>query len=174
VDTKVSSVFRPREASEEQNIPRKIPTSKKDEEKTGRLKNFEKRHGIGTVELNTLTDPTRADYFERLLRYAIAALRDPDLYRRAREAREHSETMVAEEFDKQMRWPQRALDLIDEQADENGAAFEEERAEIQRLEDELRRLKNDLDTKIGEELAPLRERTERVRPHTIVWGVWRN
>jgi hypothetical protein len=127
------------EQVEEQSIPRKIPTSKKDEQKTGRLKNFEKRPGIGTVELNTLTDPSRADYFERLLRDAIAALRDPDLYRRAREAREQSETRVAEEFEKQMRWPHRALDLIAEQADEKSATFEEERAEIQRLEDKLAR-----------------------------------
>jgi len=146
----------------EQEIPRKIPTSKKEEEKIGRLKNFEARHGVGTVELNTLTDPTRADWFERLLRNAIRALRDPELREKERRAEAEAERMVAEELERQMRWPHKALELIAEQAQEKGARFAEDRAAIEQKAQELADMRLELDRKIDAELGPLEERAEGV------------
>jgi hypothetical protein len=146
----------------EQGIPRKIPTSKKEEEKIGRLKNFEALHGVGTVELNTLTDPTRAGYFEQLLRDAIAALRDPRLREKEREAKEGAERMVSDALERHMRWPHKALELIAERAEEASSQFEDEREEIARKAGELADLRLRLAQKLGAELEPLEERAEGV------------
>jgi hypothetical protein len=146
----------------EQNIPRKIPTSDKDEEKIRRLKKFEARFGVGTVELNTLTDRTRADYFRRLLRDAIRELRDPKLREKERRAEAEAESMVAEELERQMRWPHKALQMIVEQAREKDAQFAEERQAIEEKAQELAAMRYELGRKIDAELAPLEERAEGV------------
>lgn len=160
-DIKLYHLALTREQVEEKNIPRKIPTSK-NEDKIGRLLNFEERFGVGTVELNTLTDPTRAGYFERLLRGAVLALRDPELREKERAAREEAEEMVAEELARQMRWPHKALELIAEQAEEFSEEFSEEREEIERKARELTELRNALEEKLDEKLAPLVKRAEAV------------
>jgi hypothetical protein len=133
------------EQVEDQNIPRKIPTTKAKEEKIGRLKNWEARHGVGSVELDTLTDPSRAGWFRALLSRAIDALRDPEIYQKGREAEEQAIALVAEELERLTHWPQRALELIVSEANEISAAYADEREEIRRKALELAELRQALE-----------------------------
>jgi hypothetical protein len=155
----------------EQGLPAKPPSSKK-EEQQARERYFNERTGdLGTVQLNSLTDTgARAEWFERLLRDAITALRDPDLRRKWREARAEADELVEERLEGLMRWPHRGLQLVSERFREVATSgFEQERQaiaeknrQISELIRERMRLEGDLRQKLSAELDPLRERGEAI------------
>lgn len=172
----------------EQNLPTKIPRTAEEiarererrekEEKKGPNYRQEKweanlRQGLGIVQLNALTFPTRAGWFADTLRSAIQALRDPEILERFERTEQEAQDLLNEEIERRFRWPHRALELIGARADEVVVEVtsrqEEQRTEIarQRAEleaqlAELRSQKAELDREVEEELEPLEERAERV------------
>jgi hypothetical protein len=114
----------------------------------GRKANFEAKHGKGATELNALMHETRRADTEQMLRGAIRDLRDDTLPGRLGRARREAQRMLDEEFSRRLRWPRRALDLIEEAAEEAGERYAEE---LQDLADRL-----------AEEIEPLEERAGRV------------
>jgi hypothetical protein len=113
-----------------------------------RKANFEARHGEGASELNSLMHPTRRAHTEAMLREAIRGLRDDTLPNRLRTAHRQAQRMVDEELARRLRWPRRALELIEERAREAGGRYEQE-------------LRN-LSEALAREIRPLEERAERV------------
>jgi hypothetical protein len=124
-------------------LPR-IPIKDSDRRK-GR---FEEKHGEGAVELNALMHETRVSQTEAMLRSAVQRLRDNALPRKLRAAHWEAQGVLDEELEQRLRWPHRALAQIEGEAREVGSRYFEE------LEDMARRLE--------EQMAPLRERAERV------------
>jgi hypothetical protein len=124
-------------------LPR-IPIKDTDRRKA----NFEAKHGKGATELNALMHETRRADTEQMLRGAIRDLRDDTLPGRLGRARREAQRMLDEEFSRRLRWPRRALDLIEEAAEEAGERYAEE---LQDLADRL-----------AEEIEPLEERAGRV------------
>ena len=110
--------------------------------------NPEDKHGAGAVELNALMHETRASHTEEMLRDAIQRLRDRTLPRKLSDAKREARETLDEELDRRLRWPDRALSLIEERVQEIGERYVEE---LQALADRLE-----------EEIAPLQESTERV------------
>jgi hypothetical protein len=127
----------------ELELPR-IPIKDSDLRKAG----FEAKHGEGATELNALMHETRRAHTEAMLREAIRGLRDDTLPDRLRVAQWEAQTILDEELERRLRWPRRALELIEEQAQEVGERFVEE----------LR----DISDRLAEEIAPLEERADRV------------
>ena len=125
------------------DLPR-IPIKDSDKRKA----EFEKLYGVGATELNALMHERRIAETEEMLRGAISDLRDSGLrsklFRVSQEARESLEA----KYERRMNWPQKALQLIEEQAAEIG----------QKCVEEMQALANRLE----EELAPLEEARERV------------
>lgn len=109
---------------------------------------FEERHGEGAVELNALMHPTRVSRTEEMLRNAIESLRDESLPRKLAVASMRARRVLDEEVERRLRWPHRALSLIEEKAREIAARYEEE----------LR----DIAEKLEEDMAPFEECAERV------------
>jgi hypothetical protein len=107
----------------ELELPR-IPIKDSDRRKAG----FEAKHGQGATELNALMHGPRRAHTEAMLRDAIRQLRA--------------------EMARRLRWPRRALGLIEENAREIG----------ERYSAELR----DAADRLDEEMAPLKESAERV------------
>jgi hypothetical protein len=167
-----------------ENIPRKIPKTKTEEEKQqeereqrrdGRKKNFEARHGAGTVQLNALTvNPARLRWFISLLREVIHSLRDPNIEEKLAEAEWEAEALLELEIEDKFRWVHRAYDLLREQArqtrEEKRNEHSEERSALRQRQRELYHLlqllqqrEDELDEEVDEALEPFEERAERVR-----------
>jgi hypothetical protein len=127
----------------ELELPR-IPIKDSDRRK----ERFEEQHGEGAVELNALMHETRVSQTEQMLRSAIQSLRDEVLPRKLRAARWEAREVLDGELERRLRWHRRALARIEGQAAEASGRYIEE---LQDLADRLE-----------EEMAPLRERTERV------------
>jgi hypothetical protein len=127
----------------ELELPR-IPIKDSD----GRKARFEAKHGKGATELNALMHETRRADTEEMLRNAIRELRDGELPRKLLGARMEARAILEEEMARRLRWPRRALELIERGAQEVGERYAEE---LQDLADRL-----------AEEIAPLEERANRV------------
>jgi hypothetical protein len=124
-------------------LPR-IPIKPSDRRKA----KFEAKHGKGATELNALMHETRRTYTEAMLRDAIRELRDGELPRKLSDARMEAQGLLDEKLARSLRWPRRALELIEDEAAEVGERYT---AELQ-----------DLANRLAEEIAPLEERAERV------------
>jgi hypothetical protein len=127
----------------ELELPR-IPIKDSDRRKA----RFEAKHGEGATELNALMLETRRSDTEAMLRGAIRELRDGELPRKLLDARMEAQAILEEEMARRLRWPRRALELIEEEAQEVGERYAEE---LQDLADRL-----------AEEIGPLEERANRV------------
>jgi hypothetical protein len=127
----------------ELELPR-IPIKDSDRRKA----NFEAKHGKGATELNALMLETRRTSTEAMLRGAIRELRDDALPNRLRASRWEAQRILDEELSRRLRWPRRALELIEEEAREVGERYA---TELQELADRL-----------AEEIDPLEERANRV------------
>jgi len=127
----------------ELELPR-IPIKESD----SRKKNFEAKHGQGATELNALMHETRRSDTEEMLRGAIRGLRDDTLQSRLRRSSWEAQAILNEELSRRLRWPRRALELIEEEALEVGERYAEE---LQDLADRL-----------AQEIDPLEERAQRV------------
>jgi hypothetical protein len=124
-------------------LPR-IPIKDSDRRKA----RFEEKHGKGATELNALMHETRRSDTEEMLRSAIRELRDSALPRKLISARMEAREILDEELARRLRWPRRALELIEAEAREIGERYVEE---LGALADRL-----------AHEIAPLEERAERV------------
>lgn len=124
-------------------LPR-IPIKDSDRRKA----RFEAKHGKGASELNALMHETRRSDTEEMLRSAIRELRDSALPRKFISTRMEAREILDEELARRLRWPRRALELIEDEAREVGERYAEE---LQDLADRL-----------ADEMAPLEERAERV------------
>ena len=113
-----------------------------------RKHNFEARHGAGATELNALMHENRRAYTEGMLRGAIHELRDGELPHKLFNTRREAQRILDEELERRLRWPRRAIDLIENEAREIGQRYVEE---MEALAD---RLADDID--------PLEDRMERV------------
>jgi hypothetical protein len=91
---------------------------------------------------------TRRTSTEAMLRGAIRELRDDALPNRLRASRWEAQRILDEELSRRLRWPRRALELIEEEAREVGERYA---TELQELADRL-----------AEEIDPLEERANRV------------
>ena len=91
---------------------------------------------------------TRRSDTEEMLRSAIRELRDSALPRKFISTRMEAREILDEELARRLRWPRRALELIEDEAREVGERYAEE---LQDLADRL-----------ADEMAPLEERAERV------------
>jgi hypothetical protein len=131
------------EQVKELQLPR-IPIKDSDRRKAG----FEAKHGQGATELNALMHGPRRARTEAMLRDAIRQLRDDRLPAMLRDARRAADGMLRAEMARRLRWPRRALELIEEEALERGERY-------------VRELRDAAD-KLAEEMAPLEERAERV------------
>ncbi len=139
----------------EQNLPTKIPktaeevdaerTRRRSEEKKGPNYRQEKweaqlRSGLGIVQLNALTFPTRAPWFKATLRSAIRALRDPEIIERFERTEQEAQALLDAEIERRFRWPHRALELLGTRAEEIVTEVTsrqaEQRTEIERQERE--------------------------------------
>jgi len=114
--------------------------------------NFERKRGTGATELNAMMAETRIRDFEEILRSTVCSLRDSELPAKLRRARWDAHEVLRGEVERRMRWPHRALELLEEQAREIAERYTEE------LEDIAERL--------AAEMAPVEERYEGVRSHT--------
>lgn len=164
------------EQVQEKSLPKKIGGAKKDKEKkvSGRKIRFEARHGVGSVELNAVTDEANVPWFEDLLRGAILALRDGGMDRKLRAAKREADALVGSGVARGLYWPHRALNLIKDKAEEvvEGviAPQAEEREALKKREEELRYLLSlleqrqyELDEEVDEKMAPLEDRAEPVQ-----------
>ena len=127
----------------ELELPR-IPIKDSDRRKV----RFEAKHGRGATELNALMLETRRPNTEAMLRDAIRQLRDDTLGDRLRGSRRQAQRILNEELIRRLRWPRRALELIEEEAQEVAGRYA---TELQELADRL-----------AEEIDPLEERANRV------------
>lgn len=127
----------------ELELPR-IPIKDTDRRKA----RFEAKHGKGATELNALMHETRRADTKQMLRDAIGSLRDGKLPIKLSDARREARELLDEELARRLRWPRRALELIEQEALEIGERYAEE---LQGLADRL-----------AEEIAPLEERADRV------------
>jgi hypothetical protein len=112
-----------------------------------RIEDFEERHGAGATELNALE--ADLDLYQRIVRDAVEQYRDPDLHRKAREARDEyedaceqairdavDEAGVAERLDELGDWLQRARDVAAEYEEAVGELHEDMSADLDELKDE--------------------------------------
>ncbi len=125
-------------------LPR-IPIKESDLRKPG----FEKRHGVGAVELNAMMHEMRVADFEEILRSAVLSLRDEHLPQKLREAEREADALLEEEIEGRLRWPQRALGILEARAREIGERYVEEL--------------QDIAARLEEDMAPLEAAAERVR-----------
>jgi hypothetical protein len=133
------------------DLPR-IPIKDSDKRK----ENFERKRGVGATELNAMMAETRVVDFEEILRSAVLSLRDRDLRRKLRQAQRGADAGLREEIGRRMHWPHRALELLEQQAQEIGERYTEEL--------------QDIANRLAAEIAPLEERRERVLCHTPKTG----
>jgi hypothetical protein len=99
-------------------LPR-IPIKDSDTRKAS----FEAKHGEGATELNVLMHETRISGTEAMLRDAIRRLRDGELRHKLRGVRSEAQEMLEGEMARRLRWPRRALELIEEKAREVGGGM---------------------------------------------------
>jgi len=125
------------------DLPR-IPIKPSDKRK----EEFERLYGAGATELNALMHERRIVETEHMIRKAISDLRDSDLRTKLFRASQEARQALGAEYERRMNWPQKALQLIEEQAAEIGQKYVEEM--------------QDLANRLDEELAPLEAVRERV------------
>jgi len=130
----------------EHDLPRQpLDADEAGEGYAARIEDFEERHGAGATELNALG--TDLDLYQRIVRDAVEQYRDPELDRKAREAREEyreacedavreavDEAGVADHLDELGDWLERARDVAGEYED----AVEELREDMSDDLDELK------------------------------------
>ena len=113
---------------------------------TARIEDFEQRHGAGATELNALE--ADLDLYQRIVRDAVGQYRDPDLDRKARDAREEyreacedaireavEESDVAEYLDGLDDWLERARTVAGQYEDAVSELREDMSADLNELED---------------------------------------
>lgn len=173
----------------EQNLPTKIPLTPKQvqeererrqQQKNPKKPNFRRenweaklKQGLGIVQLNTLTFPTRAPWFKETLRAAIRALRDPEILERFEQTEREAQALLDAEVDRRFGRIHRVLNTLGNRAEEIveevTSSQAEEREELDRRENELMRQygeilrqRRELDRVAEAELEPLEARAERV------------
>src|SRR5215207_4712970 len=123
-----------------------MPIKESDKRKDG----FLEKYGVeGATELNALLSEAHAEDFERMLRRTILSLRDGTLPQRLRQARSEANSRLRQEVGRRLHWPHKAFALIEAEADEIAARYTS--------------LIEELSEQLEEELAPLKERYERVQ-----------